>query len=205
MRSASGPQGNGHTDCGGGELPSVGPGTNPGTGPEQAGSPASLGPLPAKDPSKGTAEVLVEDGVDDRIQGAVAVANPEEELEEAMRHLAVLWADGPKAVAEEERKPADHKNANDHGQHKGEPFLPAQLCPSAPPLATGHTHILAQKHLATKRGQHPGSLRLLQGWVAYRGRRCWQCLGLTFFHLLSILFSSLLCSCPTSPLLLALA
>lgn len=205
MRSASGPQGNGHRDCGGGALPPGGPGTNPGIGSEQAASPASLGPLPAKDPSKGTAEVLVEDGVDDRIQRAVAVANPEEELEEAMRYLAVLWADGPQAVAEEERKPADHENSNDHGQHKGEPLLPAQLCPSAPPLPTGNTHILAQKHLATKRGQYPRSLRLLQRWVAYRGRRCWQCLGFTFFHLFFILFSSLLCSCPTSPLLLALA
>lgn len=34
---------------------------------QAAGSPGRLGPLAAKDPSEGTAEVLVEDGVDDRV------------------------------------------------------------------------------------------------------------------------------------------
>ena len=42
---------------------------------------------------EGPSEVLVEDGVDDRIERAVAVANPEEELEERLRDLAWRPAD----------------------------------------------------------------------------------------------------------------
>lgn len=121
-----------------------------GTNPSWAGgSPCRLGPLAAKDPSEGTAKVLVEDGVDDGVQRAVAVADPEKELEEAVGHLAVLGADGTQAVAEEEGEPAEHEDANDHGQHEGEPLLPSQLCPPPPPLRTCSGHTPAQEHLAT--------------------------------------------------------
>lgn len=114
----------------------------------QAGSPGCLGPLAAQDPSEGTTKVLVEDGVDDRVQRAVAVADPEEELEEAMGHLAVLRADGTQAIAEEEGEPAEHKHANDHSQHEREPLLPGQLRPPTPPLPTRSAHAPAQEHLA---------------------------------------------------------
>lgn len=66
-----------------------------------------------------------------------------------MGHLAALRADGTQTVAEEEGEPAEHKNTNDHGQHKGEPFLPSQLCPPPPPLPTRGAHTSAQEHLAT--------------------------------------------------------
>lgn len=73
---------------------------------------------------KGPAEVLVEDGVDDRVEGAIAIPNPEEELEESLRNLTGLPANTIEAVAEEEREPANYKDPHDHGQHKSEAFLP---------------------------------------------------------------------------------
>lgn len=73
---------------------------------------------------KGPAKVLVEDGVDDWVEGAIAIPNPEEELEESLRDLTCLPANTIKAVAEEKRKPANYKDAHDHGQHKGKAFLP---------------------------------------------------------------------------------
>lgn len=77
----------------------------------------------AQDLVEGSAEVLVKDGVDDRVEGAVAVANPEEELEERVRDLARLPADSVQTVAEEKWEPADHKHAHDHSQDKGEALL----------------------------------------------------------------------------------
>ena len=134
----------------------------PHTGGRLAGSPGCLGPLAAQDPPEGAAKVLVEDGVDDGVQRAIAVADPEEELEEAVGHLAVLWADGTQAVAEEEREPAEHEDADDHSQHEGEPPLPAQLRPPPPPLCPCRARAPAQEHLATQGCQHPGTLWLLQ-------------------------------------------
>lgn len=46
----------------------------------------------AEDLFEGSAEVFVEDGVDDRVEAAVAVADPEEELEEWLWQGARLWA-----------------------------------------------------------------------------------------------------------------
>ena len=68
-------------------------------------------------------EVLVEDGVDDRVERAVAVADPEEELEERAGHLAGLAADAVQTVGEEEGEPAEHEHAHDHRQHEGEALL----------------------------------------------------------------------------------
>lgn len=70
------------------------------------------------------AEVLVEDCVDDRVEGTIAVPDPEEELEESLRDLTCLPADAIEAVAEEEGEPAHHKDPHDHSQHKREAFLP---------------------------------------------------------------------------------
>lgn len=70
-----------------------------------------------------SAEILVKDSVDNRVEGAVAVANPEEELEERVRDLARLPADSIQTVAEEKWEPADHKHTHDHSQDKGEALL----------------------------------------------------------------------------------
>lgn len=73
---------------------------------------------------KGPAEVLVEDGVDDWVEGAIAIPNPEEELEESLGDLTCLPANTIEAVAEEKREPANYKDPHDHSQHKSEAFLP---------------------------------------------------------------------------------
>lgn len=77
----------------------------------------------AQDLLKSSPEVLVENRVDDGVEGAVAVTDPEEKLEKGFRDGAGLPADPVKAVAEEEREPADHEHPHDHGQHEGEPLL----------------------------------------------------------------------------------
>lgn len=82
-------------------------------------------PLPglAQDLLKSSPEVLIEYSVDDGVEGAVAVTDPEEKLEKGFMDGAGLPADPMQAVAEEERKPADHKHPHDHRQHKSEPLL----------------------------------------------------------------------------------
>ncbi|KFV41680.1 hypothetical protein N341_03426, partial [Tyto alba] len=45
---------------------------------------------PAEDPFEGPSEVMVENGIDDGVQGAIAVTEPEEELEEGVGHRAAL-------------------------------------------------------------------------------------------------------------------
>lgn len=69
----------------------------------------------AEDLFEGSAEVFVEDGVDDRIEAAVAVSDPEEELEEGLWEGAGFRAHCLEAVGEEEGKPADDKNTNHDG------------------------------------------------------------------------------------------
>lgn len=91
---------------------------------------------------EGPAEVPVEDGVDDRVQAAVAVSDPEEQVEERFRDGAVLSADRVQTVGEEEREPAQHEDAHHHRQDKGEPLLP-------------HLRhlVLGQRHLPAADGQ----------------------------------------------------
>ncbi|XP_019481974.1 PREDICTED: homeobox protein cut-like 1 [Hipposideros armiger] len=96
--------------------------------------PEAPSPPSEEDVLEGAPEVLIEDGVDDRVERAVAVADPEEELEERVGHLAGLAADAVQAVAEEEGEPAEHEHAHHHGQHeglgapgRGPPLLPAPV------------------------------------------------------------------------------
>lgn len=63
----------------------------------------------AEDLLEGASEVVVEDGVDNRVQRAVAVAEPEEEVEELAGHRA---ADRYERVGEKERKPTHHEHAD---------------------------------------------------------------------------------------------
>lgn len=77
-----------------------------------------------KDVFEGPAEVLVEDGVDDRVEGAIAVPNPEEEFEESLRDRTRISTNAVEAITEEEGEPAHHKDPHDHCQHKSEAFLP---------------------------------------------------------------------------------
>lgn len=77
---------------------------------------------------------MVENGIDDRVQGAIAVTKPEEELEEGVRHGAAP-ADSHQSVGEEEWEPADDKDPNHHRQHKGETLLP--VLPAPPPRPFG--------------------------------------------------------------------
>lgn len=77
----------------------------------------------AKDLLKSTPEVLVEDGVDDRVERAVAVTDPEEKLKKGIGDGACFPADPVQTVAEEEWEPAHHKHAHDNGQYKSESFF----------------------------------------------------------------------------------
>ncbi|KFP68295.1 hypothetical protein N322_10264, partial [Cariama cristata] len=45
---------------------------------------------PAEDPFEGPSKVMVENSIDDGVQGAIAVTEPEEELEEGVGHGAAL-------------------------------------------------------------------------------------------------------------------
>lgn len=66
----------------------------------------------AEDLFEGSAKVFVEDGVDDWVKAAVAVADPKEELKDGLWEGAGFWAHSLKAVGEEEGKPADDEDAN---------------------------------------------------------------------------------------------
>lgn len=77
----------------------------------------------AENPLEGSAEVLVENGVDDGVEAAVAVADPEEECKDRLGQLARFGAHGLQAVGKEEREPADDEHSDHHRQDKGEAFL----------------------------------------------------------------------------------
>lgn len=77
-------------------------------------------------------EVLIKDGVDDRVERTVAVTNPEEELEEEVRNVACLAAHTIQAVAKEKREPAEHKDTHHYSQHKGEALFTHLGCPPPP-------------------------------------------------------------------------
>lgn len=83
-----------------------------------------LFPRLAEDLLKGSPEVPVEDGVDGRVQGAVTVADPEEEFKERVWDLTGVPAHTVQAVAEEEGEPAHDKHPHDHSQDECEPLLP---------------------------------------------------------------------------------
>lgn len=72
---------------------------------------------------EGPPEVPVEDGVDDGVQAAVAVANPEEQVEERVGDGALLPAHGVEAVRKEEGEPAEDKHSHHHGQDEREALL----------------------------------------------------------------------------------
>ena len=63
------------------------------------------------------AEVLAEQSVDARVDGRVAVAQPEEDGEEDRRDA--LFAEGPDDVHSEERHPAAYESADDDAQRLG--------------------------------------------------------------------------------------
>lgn len=73
---------------------------------------------------EGLPEVSVEDGVYDGVQAAVAVADPEEQVEERVGDGAVLSADGVQTVREEKREPAEDEHPHHHGQNEREALLP---------------------------------------------------------------------------------
>jgi len=64
---------------------------------------------------EGPAVIQVEDGVDDRIQARVDVAQPGDEVLELVRGAAGL-AEGQNDVHEEEGQPADDEHAHDDAQ-----------------------------------------------------------------------------------------
>ena len=89
--------------------------------------------LPEENPLESLPEVLVEDGVDDRVERRVAVAEPEGEgeapaLHATRRQRAVFAdrADGADAVEEEEGEPAGDEAAHDEAEDEGRAplFLP---------------------------------------------------------------------------------
>jgi len=84
-------------------------------------------------------KVVVEDGVNDGVQCTVAVAKPEEELKQGIRHRAVL-AERLQHVCKEKGKPADDKRSNDHCQDEREAFFP--VLPALPAAAFGILHPL---------------------------------------------------------------
>ena len=82
--------------------------------------------LSEENPLESLPEVLVEDGVDDRVQRRVAVAEPERERESPALHAAGRqWAvfadraDRADAVEEEEGEPASDEAAHDEAEDEG--------------------------------------------------------------------------------------
>ena len=71
---------------------------------------------------EGELEDLVEDGVDDGVEGAGHVAQPHEDREEGGGEVAVRAEHG-EDVDEEEGCPAYHKDHKHHPQHLGGPLL----------------------------------------------------------------------------------
>lgn len=89
-------------------------------------------------------EILVEDGVDDRIEGRVDVAEPKGEGKAPGLDVA-LRAHGRQEVEEEEREPARDEGPHDEAQDEGGPLLPR---PVDPPPLSGRVHVLPHHHPA---------------------------------------------------------
>ncbi len=83
-----------------------------------------LFPRLAEDLLEGPSEVAVEDGVDGWVEGAVTVANPEEELKERIGDLTRVPTHAVQAVAKEKGEPAHNKHPHDDSQDECKPFLP---------------------------------------------------------------------------------
>lgn len=73
---------------------------------------------------EGPSEVPVKNSVYDGVQTAVAVSDPEEQIEECVRYRAVLSAESLETVREEEWEPTKDKNPHHHSQNKREALLP---------------------------------------------------------------------------------
>lgn len=114
-----------------------------------------------QDLSERPPKVVVKYGVDDGIERAVAVAEPEEHFEQG-RWDEVGAEDGGERVREEEREPAENKHPHDHGQNKCEAPLPGlPLLPAAHSLTRLHRR-LSRLHLSNFGGPrihlfHPGA------------------------------------------------
>jgi len=70
-----------------------------------------------QDAPEGASEVLVEDGIDGRIEGRVHVAQPEGDGEGRLRDVAVAATCRHQDVQEEERQPAGDEAAHDQAQN----------------------------------------------------------------------------------------
>lgn len=79
-----------------------------------------------KNPLEGLSELRTEYRVDDRVQGRIEVAEPQEEREERVANLA-LFAQRHEQCCDEERQPADNKSARDDGQCLGSLSFPFRL------------------------------------------------------------------------------
>ena len=64
-------------------------------------------------------EIPIEIGVDERIQGGVEVADPEEHGDQDIGASAGRLAEGRNHIPEEKRKPAEHKRTHDDTQSSG--------------------------------------------------------------------------------------
>jgi hypothetical protein len=94
-----------------------------------------------QDPPERPAEVLVEDGVDDGIEGRVHVPQPEGRREGDARNVT----DQSQDVHEEEGQPAGDEGAHDQTEDQGGSLL---LLPGDPPLlALGIPRLLHTRHL----------------------------------------------------------
>ena len=84
------------------------------------------GHLPKEDPLEGLPELRAEHRIDDRIQGGVEVAQPEEERDDVRIERPIL-EDRHQQGQDEERQPARDKGARDDGQRLGGLPLPLGL------------------------------------------------------------------------------
>ena len=90
---------------------------------------------------EGESELGAEHRVDDRVEGGVEVAEPEEERGQGVSYLAG-WAQRHQERHDEEREPADHEGPRDDGQRLRRFPLPLGLdrLPLGVPLPASHSH-----------------------------------------------------------------
>ena len=74
--------------------------------------------LAAEHPLERGPELRTEDGVDDRVEGGVEVAEPQEERDQGVVGLVIL-EDGHHDGQDEEGQPAGDERAGDDGQRLG--------------------------------------------------------------------------------------
>ena len=94
---------------------------------------ATLATLAAEDALECEAEVLGEHGVDDRVDGAVDVAEPEADLEDDLRSF--VGNEGLQEVPREKRHPTEDEAANDDA-HRLRRFHLSVLIPHPPAQAS---------------------------------------------------------------------